>query len=159
MKVACGMERRGVVGAGDGFSMLFDPRRGCVPECLFTGGDATGRGGWFGECHGEGDGWCGGRRCESDGARWQACATTTASSTASARVSAAPAGILLSAAVSSAGRVSATGLCAALSAAAAVSISGATAATAGAMVSGALVSVCAAEVRGDKKDRIDGGQL
>lgn len=125
--------------------MLFDPRRGRVPECLFSRDDASECGGWFGRCHGEGDrrrGRCG---RESHGARWKTGAAT-ATAAASACVSTAAAGVLLSAAVSAAGRLSAAGLWPALPTAAAVSLPTSAAATAasGAMVSGALVSVCAA---------------
>lgn len=146
MKVACGRGKGSMVGAGDAFSMLFDLGSGFVPECLFLGDDAAGRGWRFGDGHGKGDGWCGCRGCACDGARWQTGAAASTASAASTGLSAAAAGVLLSAALSSAGCVSAAGLCAALSAAAGVSISTSAAATAttGLLVSGTLVSVCAA---------------
>lgn len=146
MKVACGRGKWSMVGAEDAFSMLFDLGRGRVPECLFAGDDADQRGGWSGRCHGQSDGRRGRCGCESDRSRWQTCAATALSPTASTGLSATAAGLLLSAALSSAGGVSAAGLCAALSATAGVSLSTSAAATAitGLLASGTMVSVCAA---------------
>ena len=145
MKVACGRGKGSMVGAGDAFSMLFDLGRGHVPERLFAGDDADQRGGWSGWCHSEGYGRCG-RGGAGRGARWAAGAPAASTATASTGLSTAAAGILLSATVSSAGRVSAAGLCAALSTTAGISVSAAAAASR-LLASGPLVSVCATAVR------------